>query len=1001
MPPPAARRTWPLRRLVLLWALLLAVVLLATFFLSALREAELSAWQRAHAKAAAESARISVVAERLVATEPSVVTEMLVYAVLQDDASIALVADPRLNIVASARAADRGLSLEWAHPELHRLLVERGVGERVQAIEDRDAGTLRVMRSLQWPLAPGEVRSTARGTLWLQVDVARMVERQRDQAVRAHLVEGLVLAMGALLLLVGLDYGVLRPVARLRAAAERLGAGEVAALQPSRVREIESLGQALLRSGADLQTTLRRVQEREQRFRALSASAPDAIITLDGMGRIDHFNEAAERLFGYRADEIVGSTLGPLLPEGTEALHAQHVRGFEAEPVGTARHMQSGRLVRGRHRSGRNLHLEVGISRSRLDDSVQFTAVVRDVSERMAVEAELETHRRGLEELVRRRTAELLQERDRSQTATRAKNEFLARIGHELRTPMNTVLGMSHLLRQQLSGAQATRVLALDNAARQLHGLLEDILDFTRLEAGQLSLAPSSTELRPLLTAVVESSWPAQQPGSVELVLWIDADVPRQVVIDGLRLRQVLGHLLGNALKFTASGHVTLRVSVADAGRAASPAIRFEVSDTGIGISPGMQQRIFEPFEQADGSDTRGYGGAGIGLVICQRLLALMNGELQLQSEPGRGSRFGFTLQCPVDRDALSGTRAPFAGRALVLDALADARAAQAESLRTLGYVTDTADDPLTAQRVLRAAAHRGEPVDWVLVGARQAAAAMALPTDPLLQGLQPPPRWLLALPADAAPPLADVLRAGYTGLLVKPVLGETLAAQLRARTPGPAPLPAADEAPPAADELPEPLRRLARVASLDVARGLRSTLGDPAAYRRLLDSFARFHGADPQRLRDAAQHADADRVRAVAHSLTSAAGAIGAQRIQLLSQGLARRGGPLDAEAQGMVAELAGELQVLIEALALAQAPGPAVLAPAPPAGDVAARRDELRRHLEGRDMVALRWLQSVGDAELAALGVPPAPLRHAVMAFDYDAALEMLALAERGHAH
>ncbi|MEY3253194.1 MAG: hypothetical protein RL227_2167, partial [Pseudomonadota bacterium] len=844
-------------------------------------------------------------------------------------------------------------------------------------------------------------RSTARGTLWLHLDVQRMVDRGRDQAVRAHLVEGLVLVLGALVLLLGLDRGVLRPVARLREVAERLGAGEVPTLQPSRVREIETLGQALLRSGADLQTTLRRLQEREQRFRALSASAPDAIITLDGQGRIDHFNEAAERLFGYRADELVGSTLAPLLPKDIEPLHAQHVRGFGGEPAGTARRMKSGRQVRGRHRDGRELHLEVGISRSRLDDSVQFTAVLRDVSERVAVEAELELHRRSLEELVRRRTAELLRERDRSQAASRAKNEFLARIGHELRTPMNTVLGMSHLLRQQLGGVQGTRVVALDTAARQLHALLEDILDFTRLEAGQLSLAPASTELRPLLTVVVESAVPVQQPGATELVLWIDADVPRQLVVDGLRLRQVLGHLLGNALKFTPAGHVTLRASVADANRAGSIGIRFEVSDTGIGISPAMQQRIFEPFQQADGSDSRGYGGAGIGLVICQRLLALMGGELQVHSEPGQGSRFGFTLWCPAAREDLVDARAPFAGRALVLDALADARAAQAETLRTLGFVTNTADDTLAAQRVLRAAAQRGEPVDWVLVGARQAGVAMGLPTDALLQGLQPAPRWLLALPAAAAPPLADVLRAGYAGLLGKPVLSEPLTGLLRGRSAqvgvqAAPPAQASLEHTAPADAVPEPLRRLAQLTSLDVTRGLRSTLGDPAAYRRLLDSFAAFHGADPQRLRDAAQAGDADRVRAVTHSLTSAAGSIGARRIQLLAQGLARRTAPLDAETQAVVAELAGELQTLTEALKGSDAERLGAPAQAPLAGEVQARRDELRSHLEGRDMAALRWLQSVSDGDLATLGVPAAPLRHAVMAFDYDAALEMLAQAE-----
>lgn len=1004
------RRSWPLRGLLVAWVMLLALAMLLAFLANAAQQAEADAWRRARAVAAAEAARITVVAERLVVAEPSVVTEVLVHSVLQDEVGLALVTDPQLQIVASTLAADLRQPLERAHPVMHRLLREHGAGEQLQLFEDREAGVLRVMRTLEWPMAEGELRSRARGTLWLRLEVGRAVAVQREQALRAHLGEGGVLLLFALLLLLGLDRLVLRPVARLRNAAEALGEGRLQLnLQPSRVREIEEFGQVLQRSGRELRESLQRLIESEQRFRALAASAPDAIITLDEHGRVDQFNQAAERLFGYPAADIQGQTLAPLLPEGLQEAHARHLVAFSREPEGTARRMEAGRLVRGRHRDGHTLHLEVGISRSRLGEQLHYTAVVRDVSDRVAIEAELETHRRGLEDLVRRRTQEVMRESDRAQAATRAKSEFLARIGHELRTPMNTVLGMAHLLRPQLDGEAAPRLLALEAAARQLHALLEDILDFTRLEAGQMALAPVETDLHATVAAAVAALPPNRRHPGVELVLWVDADVPERVLIDGLRLRQVLLHLLDNALKFTAAGHVTLRVAraapppTATALSDAAVALRFEVSDSGIGIAPAALSQLFQPFEQLDRGDARAYGGAGIGLVICQRVLALMGSQLQAQSQPGHGTRFSFTLPCPGVKQPAEPRPALLSGRVLVVDALPEARAAQAEALRSLGLVADTVDGAVSALRVLRAAQQRGAAVDWVLVGGNAPAPLLRLPGEVAAQGLAPAARWVLAVPEHQAPVLADALRAGYLGVVDKPVTAAALAERLPAWIGGREAAEAAELSLPQAAAPAHALAQLDGVPGLDVPRGLQSLRGDEAAYRRLLDSFVTFHAQDPQVLRQAARAADSATWRARAHSLKSAAGAVGAQRVLALAHAVAGSGATGADEVAteaATVAEMAGELQSLLDELArrgIGAAAGPASVGTAADAAvPVAALRATLRESLSRRDMAALRSLQSVSDGQLAALGVSPAALRQAVLAFDYDAALRLLAQGE-----
>ena len=272
-----------------------------------------------------------------------------------------------------------------------------------------------------------------------------------------------------------------------------------------------------------------------------------------------------------------------------------------------------------------------------------------------ARDAQLRSHRDRLESAVADRTAELLgvnrdltEARDRAEAASRAKSEFLANMSHELRTPMNGVLGMTELvLMTPLSADQRESVTTAYNSAASLLDLLNDILDFSKIEAGKLELDASPFELRPLLESTLAVVRLTAERKGLRLGLDVDAAVPGAVVGDAGRLRQVLVNLLGNAVKFTEHGDV--RVSVQPVGPAGDRlALRFGVRDTGIGIPLDKQDRIFGAFIQADGSTTRKFGGTGLGLAISNRLVALMGGRIEVESAPGLGSLFHFTVPLGV-----------------------------------------------------------------------------------------------------------------------------------------------------------------------------------------------------------------------------------------------------------------------------------------------------------------------------------------------------------------
>ncbi|WP_169517071.1 sensor histidine kinase [Azohydromonas australica] len=411
------------------------------------------------------------------------------------------------------------------------------------------------------------------------------------------------------------------------------------------IREQRAAQARILELNATLE---QQVQQRTLELRVLSAreraildGAGSAIVATDAQDRITLFNPAAERLTGHAAAQALGCDATALLLDADElrtrreALQAELGRPLAPGEVFLSAHGAEGGEWQLRRADGTPVPvlLDVRTLRDERARTVGLIYVAVDLSERKRLETELQ------------------QRTEQAETANRAKSAFLANMSHEIRTPLNAVIGLSHLLQQMpLEGRQREFVGHIASAGEQLLALVNDVLDLSKIEAGEMRLEQVPFALETLLREVMAQV--RVHADQKKLALSLDApEDPLALRGDPLRLKQVLLNLLSNALKFTQAGSVTLRVRAMPGGPG-RVVLRLDVIDTGIGIAPALQARIFEAFTQADSSTTRRFGGTGLGLSIVRRLVTMMDGQLALDSTPGQGSTFTVMLPMEVAQEA-------------------------------------------------------------------------------------------------------------------------------------------------------------------------------------------------------------------------------------------------------------------------------------------------------------------------------------------------------------
>ncbi len=383
----------------------------------------------------------------------------------------------------------------------------------------------------------------------------------------------------------------------------------------------------------------------EERWRRVAEACPTGLVMIDRSRRMRLVNSQAARLFDYAPEELLGQEIEVLIPERFRGRHPEFVAGFfsAAEP----RPMGGLNLdLWGRKKNGDEFSLEVGLAPLELEEGLCVLASVIDVTER-----------RRLARLAEDALVAISQAKEVAEDANRAKGEFLANMSHEIRTPMNAVIGMTELLLDtELSAAQREYLSMVLQSGESLLTIINEILDFSKIEAGKMELEATDFAIWDLVGDTITSLGLRADSKGLELAYHIANDVPEMLVGDTLRLRQIIVNLVSNAIKFTEQGEI--RVEVSCVGRSANGVqLRFAVTDTGIGISPEKQRRVFDAFTQANSSTTRTCGGTGLGLTISSRLVSLMGGELAVQSELGRGSAFSFSVW-------LSHSRAEHAGKA-------------------------------------------------------------------------------------------------------------------------------------------------------------------------------------------------------------------------------------------------------------------------------------------------------------------------------------------------
>jgi PAS domain S-box-containing protein len=370
---------------------------------------------------------------------------------------------------------------------------------------------------------------------------------------------------------------------------------------------------------------LQRQQTKElSRFKALLESSPEATLIVDQTGIVKMVNAEAEKVFGLSRSQLENNSIDQLIPLEFRGAHSMYLNAYMNNPEN--RRMAPSRQLFALKGTGEKFPVEISLSAVPMEDDLLVSVSLRDITERLKIEKELKV---------------ALQE---AENATRAKSAFLANTSHEIRTPLNAIIGLTHMFADEsLTETQRLLIDKISLSGKSLLGIVNDVLDLSKIEADEMSLELLPVNLRDFSDEISGVFTIQAEQKKIEFALVLSRDLPDWVEADPLRLKQILNNLLSNALKFTDIGKISFNVELKDTkviDDKPQAIVRFSVTDSGVGISQENLSRLFKPFSQADASTTRRYGGTGLGLSIVSQLVGLMDGEIAVKSEEGKGSTF-------------------------------------------------------------------------------------------------------------------------------------------------------------------------------------------------------------------------------------------------------------------------------------------------------------------------------------------------------------------------
>ncbi|MCB9989725.1 MAG: PAS domain S-box protein [Rhodospirillales bacterium] len=650
-------------------------------------------------------------------------------------------------------------------------------------------------------------------------------------------------------------------------------------------------GQVVRMAGSLSDITTEKLNEREaisyqKRLTAILERAADGIITINTDGIVEQYNQACEDIFGWSAEEVIGQNVSLLVPEIHKANHDSYIQNYIK--TGDSGIIGIGREVSALKKDGSSTMIYLAVSDIEIEGNRLFTAVLRDITEHKKYEQELKTAR------------------ETAENATKAKSEFLASMSHEIRTPMNGIIGTASLLKNtELNEKQNKYVQTIAQSGDVLLTLLNDILDYSKIEAGKFSLTPSPFETQSVFDDVYELfRQPADEKG-LEFTLNIAPDVPPILIGDYTRLRQIASNLTSNAIKYTEKGSVTIDVTLEKTNKKTAT-LKMAVTDTGTGIPENMKDSVFEKFTRIESMHTK-ILGTGLGLAICTALVAMMDGNVGVESELGKGSTFWFTADLKIadKTEAQEAIKAHsidmnsrFTGHILLVEDVPTNQFVVTDMLEQIGCTVDIAEN---GQEALEALDKNGSAYNLILMDCNMPVMNGYDATKAIRNRSDIPDIPIIALTANAFKEDIDKCYAcGMNGFLPKPVKQEDLVSTLQAwleKETAERPQEKTAKKKAVKKTTKKPASKKKKTADLDSWAGFDSTFMDMLAGRspERLEKFVSLTLKDAaeqvKSIKKGIKNGDAAEIGEAAHALKSITGQAGASVLSDLCLQLEKMG--------------------------------------------------------------------------------------------------------------